>query len=92
MPEKPSGFTLVLDGDPDEIKRILDAVGREYERITLEAWRAQDELFLAAPIPPHVRSSLRGRVELRFDARALLERDQETTPPPWWVGRRRVSP
>lgn len=55
-----TGFTLTLDGNPEEVQRILDAIGKEYQRIQSEAW-STDPLGRQRI----VSTSLRGEIQLR---------------------------
>lgn len=64
---KPSGFTLVLDGSPDEVAEILRVVGDEFVRLERDAWKAFEESVGRLGVGGRPHCSLRGRIEIRHD-------------------------
>lgn len=64
-----TGFTLELDGSPDEVERVLDAVEKAFARIVYEN-RGRDEEFTAIGMrdvylrPAH---SMHGKLTVRHE-------------------------
>lgn len=67
---QPTGFTLVLDGKPEEVARILRAASAEFALIERETEVEARRLYVLGgdlrPLTPRY-GSLRGRIDLRHD-------------------------